>query len=169
MLEEWKPVLEYEEIYCVSSSGRIKRIAPGRGTYPGLILKPDARSNGYISVELWRDGKNKRISIHRLVAAAFIPNSENFPVVNHLNGIRDDNRVENLEWTTRSENNFHAARRSGAYRGEKNGRSIVTREIVKSVRKMVSDGAKQVDVARHFNISRYHVNLIVHKKIWKHI
>lgn len=96
--EVWKPVKGYEGRYEVSSIGRV------RNRY-GKILSADKRlGTGYMYVIL-RDGeKGFHANIHRLVAQAFIPNPQNLPIINHINEIRDDNRVENLEWCTQSYN-----------------------------------------------------------------
>ena len=97
-MEEWREVKGYEGIYQISSLGRI------RNSY-GRILKPETSRNGYKRITLW---DRKKYQIHRLVAIAFIPNPENKETVNHKNGIKTDNSVENLEWNTRSENSKHA-------------------------------------------------------------
>lgn len=103
--EQWKPVKDYESLYEVSTHGRIRSFHTGRG---GGILKPFPR-NGYLFICLCKEGeKRKNFAIHRLVATAFIPNSENKEQVNHMNCNRADNRLENLEWATCSENNLHA-------------------------------------------------------------
>lgn len=97
-MEEWRKMPGYEEVYKVSSEGRVKN------SY-GHILKPETARNGYKRVTLY---DRKKFQVHRLVALAFIPNPEDKDVVNHKNGIKDDNRVENLEWCTWSENSRHA-------------------------------------------------------------
>lgn len=75
------------------------------------FLKPSLnRDNGYLRVCLSNEIKEKRCSIHRLIAIHFIPNPENKPEINHINGIKTDNRIENLEWATSRENHLHAYR-----------------------------------------------------------
>ena len=103
--EIWKPILGYEERYEVSNLGMIRKI---QGRYAGRILKCFTDSDGYLCISLTKDYKSKSFFVHRLVAMTFIPNLENKPQVNHINGIKSDNRVENLEWVTASENMQHA-------------------------------------------------------------
>lgn len=100
--EEWRPVEEYPD-YEVSNMGNIRRVTTQRA----LSIFP---SNGYRQVAFRVKGKQLKKSVHRLVAQAFIPNIDNKPTVNHINGRKDDNRVENLEWATYSENHLHAFR-----------------------------------------------------------
>ena len=72
------------------------------------VLKPYLTDRGYHKVGLWVDGKKKRLSVHRLVAMTFLPNPEELPEVNHINGVKTDNRVTNLEWSSGSANVSHA-------------------------------------------------------------
>lgn len=77
-------------------------------TLTNKVLKHGIDSKGYKQVNLSRDSKVSTCRVHRLIAIAYIPNPENKPCVNHINGIRTDNRIENLEWCTKSENAIHA-------------------------------------------------------------
>ena len=132
MEEIWKPVKGYEGLYEISNQGRLKSLPHevhrrGYGTIlvKGGILKLHYNLNGYHIHLLCKQGAKPYCSrIHRLVAETFIPNPENKPCIDHINGIRDDNRAENLRWCTLKENcNFALARKHGseAKMGEKNG------------------------------------------------
>ena len=88
--------------YTVSSKGEVFNAR-------GMRLKPDVSKNGYLRVSLsYGDAKHKRCLVHRLVAKAFIANPGNLPQVNHINGDKADNRVENLEWCTALQNLNHS-------------------------------------------------------------
>ena len=96
-MEIYKKIKEFNN-YSVSNIGNVRNDKTGR------ILKVYAKPNGYQQVQLGR--KNNPVYVHRLVAMAFIENIDNKPQVNHINGNKSDNRVENLEWVTASENAF---------------------------------------------------------------
>ena len=99
-IEEWRDIIGYEGLYQVSIFGRVKSLKFGKEK----ILKPGTNACGYLQVILCKDGKKKVCNVHRLVANAFLPNPNNLPEVNHINEIKTDNRVSNLEWMTSKDN-----------------------------------------------------------------
>lgn len=104
--EEWKDITGYEGLYQVSNLGRVKSIGYGKIK----LLNPGTVGNGYLMVILYKDGKHKTFLVHRLVALAFIPNTENLPQVNHKNEDKTDNRACNLEWCDAKYNNTYGSR-----------------------------------------------------------
>ena len=109
-MEEWRNIQGYEGLYMVSNLGRVKSLERmkwnGNGYYkvPEKILEGYDNGDGYLYVNLCKEGKRKQYRINRLVAMAFIPNPNNLPEVNHKDEIRTNNRVDNLEWCNRSYN-----------------------------------------------------------------
>lgn len=98
-MEEWRDVSGYENLYRVSSLGRVCRIK-GYGCKKERLLTPRYDKDGYVLYKLYKNGGYKKIPAHRLVALSFIPNPSNFPEVNHKDGVRINNNVDNLEWCT---------------------------------------------------------------------
>lgn len=104
MEEEWRPVKGYEGLYEVSNMGRVKSLH----TSQGIILKQCMNTKGYMGIDLYKNGTRNMKMVHRLVATAFIRNPNNYEVVNHKNGNKKNNTVDNLEWCTSSYNTKHA-------------------------------------------------------------
>lgn len=92
MIEVWSDVLGYEGLYEVSNFGRVRR--------NGKILKPAMMRNGYLRVDLYKNGIAKHSALHRLVALAFLPNPDNLPYINHKDEDKTNNSIDNLEWCT---------------------------------------------------------------------
>lgn len=110
MIEVWKDVVGYEGLYQVSNLGNVKslkRIKSNNQPTKEKVMKKYI-GKGYYRVALYLDGKMKNKSVSRLVAQAFIPNPENKPCINHINGIKNNNQLYNLEWCTILENSQHA-------------------------------------------------------------
>lgn len=114
-MEIWKPVVGYEGLYEVSNLGNVKSLNwANTKTEKNLYLKK--QNKGYLQVELVKNGNKKMITVHRLVAMAFVPNPDGFPQVNHKDEDKKNNRAENLEWCNQKYNvsyslNLHERKR----------------------------------------------------------
>ena len=119
-MEIFKTIKEYP-LYSISTKGRVMQNATKK------IMKPSKKPNGYMSINLFtQDGRRKKELVHRLVAITFIPNDQHLPVVNHIDGVRDNNVASNLEWVTQRENvakgslpkKIRVHRKNGGFVGE---------------------------------------------------
>lgn len=166
--EIFMPIKGYEGIYEVSNLGRVKsleRIIMRPTKVYSRILKPHCKI--YSRVVLCDKDKNKgEISIHRLVAENFIPNPENKPFVNHIDGNKNNNALLNLEWVTPSENQLHAHTTglSHAIKGSKHSNSKLTEEEVVEIYRSKK---KQKDLALEFKVSQASIFLIKKGINWK--
>lgn len=171
--EEWRPIVGHERDYAVSSIGRVRRESVGRGTKPGRLLSTFIGQTGYVRVLLTNGaGRRTHYQVHRLVLAAFDCPSPTGMEVNHKNGIKADNRIENLEWVTRSENMRHSIDHLGAQRasGESNGMAKLKADDVRSIRETFAlGGATKADLARRFGVDLSLVWQILKRRIWCHV
>ena len=170
--EEWRDVIGANGIpkgeYRVSSLGRAMSFKGGKVK----ILKQVFDGKGYAYVGIHKDGAQKKIHVHALVAMAFIPNPENKSEVNHKNGNKSDNRVENLEWATASENRQHALKtglmRSGCDRPD----ASLTAEQVREIRRDCIPNDKKFGItafARKFNVSETVVFKVYYRETYKNV
>lgn len=186
MIEEWKDIIGFE-MYQISNLGKVKSktkkvliISKNNSiynrTYYGKILSPSI-SNGYYRINLRKNNKYYRIKISRLVAIHFISNILNKPQINHINGIKTDDFVNNLEWCTPSENVKHAFNiglrkppTGGADKicGEKNYGAKLNEFQVRVIRKLKGE-LTGFETAKYFNVSWQLINRIRNNRCWKHI
>lgn len=122
MKEIWKPIVGYDGKYEISNLGNIKSLRRFKKNNSKLQLveekllsKYTNPKNGYVYVYLCNDGNYKNIRVHKLVAEAFIDNPNNYKSINHIDGNKTNNHVDNLEWCTQSYNNIDAKKRNGIY------------------------------------------------------
>ena len=108
--EIWKPIAGFEGRYEVSSLGRVRSLVDNKGRKRIKIRKTRLTKSGYLYLNLWIKCKMHTKVVHKLVAEAFLDKPDNAQCINHINGVKTDNRVENLEWCTFSENSLHAIR-----------------------------------------------------------
>ncbi len=166
MLEEWKLFQDGEYKLLVSNYGNVNQWTNKKPMY----LRPD--SLGYLTVRVRKNNKDKTYKVHRLVAICFIPNSENKPTVNHLDGIKYNNHLTNLEWATMSENIKHAVKTGLIDRsGSKNSSTAMTEDEVHEICQWFQDnptlGSKRASEIFDKNISC--LSQIRCGKNWKNI
>lgn len=168
--EIWRDICGYEGIYQVSNFGRVKSLHFDRERL--LKLRQDYK--GYVYVVLHKDGECKPCKVHRLVAETFILNSEGKPQVNHIDGNKSNNRVENLEWVTNSENKKHSYE-NGICKpncGTKNVMSRLTAADVRYIRSNYIPYDKKSGeraLAKRFNVSKTLIGNIIKGKTYRDV
>jgi len=171
MDEIWKPVIGYDGMYEVSNYGNVRSYLNyqwGVKNTPHILKQCKCgRQRDYFGVNLL--GSVKRV--HRLVAQSFIDNPNNKPFINHKDGNKSNNKIENLEWCTAKENTQHAYE-TGLLnnKGEHCITSKLTKNDVVKIRKIYKDGGvTQKQIAKIWGVSRSQIGFIVTKKRWKHL
>lgn len=176
-MEIYKDVLCYDGVYQVSNLGTVKSLDHycegrlGSGKQSGRILKLQKCYKGYLRVSLSKNKKVFTTGAHRLVAIAFIANPENKTQVNHINGIKTDNRVENLEWCTNKENIIHAVKNklNKPNLGEKHHNSKLTNKQVSNVRALFRIGFKNYELAKDYGVSQTAMSKILRNETYINI
>lgn len=163
--ERWEPVIGYSGWYEVSDYGRVRRIRAGPGTFIGRIRKLNADSGGYLHLELHRDGNRRNHLVHRLVIAAFIGPCPRDKEVNHRDGIKANNYLKNLEYVTRQENSYHAAKVGLMSRGEQRYNAKLTEANVHTIRGLLGIETQKA-IGRRFNVSPKTISGIARGKRW---
>lgn len=154
MREKWRPVVGYEGLYEVSNLGRVRRIR---------IVEPTKKKHGYMQISLVdKDGVRKLHRLHRIVAAAFIPNPEGKPQVNHRDENPENNRADNLEWATAEENTNYGSRTERA--AAKNGSRTPIIQIDPGTMKVVAEYPGQSAAAKATGIAAACINACLRGK-----
>lgn len=177
IIEDWKPVLNYESLYEVSTTGSIRSVARKCPTKGGKLRNVSAKTlkpvlvKGYHIVNLHKDGVMRQFRLHRLIAEAFIPNPQNLGIVNHLDGNKTNNHMSNLEWCTVERNNTHAAELGllKGRKGEQHHGNTLTENIVRLIKNALTRGVKGSVLASTYNVSQATISNIKHNKNWNHI
>jgi len=167
--EIWKEIDFTNGVYAISNIGRLKRLVD-RGKYrANQILKPCIDQTGYVKQVLCFDGKRLSKNIHTLVCHAFICKRPNNMCVNHKNGVKSDNRLENLEYVTYSQNVLDGIKRTGWGRGERHNKAKLFEYQIKEIRNHTYKRGDYKVLAQRYGVHRSLIGLIIKNKIWTHI
>ena len=175
-MEQWKDIAGYEGMYQVSDMGQVRSLDrfDDRGhKQKGRTLTQSINTYGYLCVKPSIEGKKTLKYIHRLVLEAFIPNPDNRPQVNHMDGNKQNNHVSNLEWATAKENSQHAVDTGlSPNKGESCHTAKLTEDDVRFIRKHYNPDTtdfNQKTLAEKFGVEKCTISQIVHRKTWKHV
>jgi hypothetical protein len=165
------PTPGYEGLYEITLCGRVfsctRMVGHNKGglkRLEGKELRVGKTKAGYPCINLHRENKTGLVYLHRVLAQLFIPNPEGKPTVNHINGDKSDFRLENLEWSTYSEQNSHAYRT-----GLKKAKSILTESQAIEALKLCRLGVSQDKVAKIMGVTRSCIQGVANRKTWKHL
>jgi hypothetical protein len=167
MIEIWETIVGYGGAYEVSNMGRVKS-SKFRNS---RILKPRNTKNGYKRVALNENSRVTNFSVHRLVAIAFIQNTDNLPQVNHIDGNKLNNIVTNLEWCDARHNQLHAISLGLVKKklGEDHHMSPFKNEDIFSIREAYLNGESQRHIADRYGVCQPSIHAIIARKTWTHI
>lgn len=143
----WKRVTDFEDYYSVSSDGKIYSHRRDK------LLKPWLGTSGYWEVSFCVNGSVTRHSVHRVLATTFVDNPDKAPQVNHIDGNKLNNTVDNLEWVSVQENQLHSSHILGKNRGSKQHKSCLTEEVVLKAKDLISSGVKLSVISRQLGIN----------------
>lgn len=159
-----KDIQGYEGLYAADKYGHIYSLINDKGRRKGMLIPYE--KNGYLAVNLYKDGKCKHHYIHRLVAQTFIDNPDNLREVNHKDCNKHNNNVSNLEWCSRRENLQHSYDHGLKRAGEKHGCHKLTEKQVREIR---CSKLSQRELALKYGVSSSNINAIIAHRIWKEV
>ena len=173
--ELWRKAVGVRPIYEVSDRGRVRRLSyvyetsfrgkPVKRPLPEKIFElKSLSSKGYQRINL--DGQV--LFVHRLVAMTFIPNHLGHAQINHRNGIKTDNRVENLEWCTNQKNRDHAVATNLQPRGSRISK-VLTEDDVLKIRSLLKSGVSQRAVGEAFGVCQQTISHVARRSTWTHV
>ena len=167
--EEWRQIPGYEGLYDVSDFGRARSARDGHGTFIGRLLKPCMQRRGYYQFTLCNNGTRRTCTAHRLVMAAFVGPRPDGKEVNHKDGDKANNRLDNLEYVTPSENQRHAFQTGlKSNRGENHPSNKLTEESVHKIKRRLGK-EPQKEIADSFNVAKETISSISTGKIWGYL
>ena len=161
-MEIFKDIIKFENTYQISNTGKV------RNKKTGLLLKPKYNKKGYqyINLSYSHTGRVKWY-IHRLVAVHFIPNLENKPQVNHIDGNKQNNNVNNLEWCTNDENQKHAILNNLHYQGEQHKSHKFNEINIKLLPKLTNIGFTVSQLNKLTGVANVNIEKIIKGKTWR--
>lgn len=175
-LEIWEDIPNYQNFYQANPCGLIKslpkslRVKNGFRVTKELIIANTNNGNGYLVCSLSKNTKRKSILLHRIIAMTFIPNPNNLPEVNHKDGNKNNNHVDNLEWCARQENIDHSwDKKLTNCIGEKHHNSKLNNQKVKEIRDKYSLGNYSYSkLAKEYETGLFNIRNIVKRHTWNH-
>lgn len=175
MSERWCDVNGYEGMYMVSDHGRVKtisRLTTGKHIrlIPEKIMNtPIYNLASYMRVALYKNGKCKQMSVHRLVALHFVEGYKEGLIINHKDCDKSNNHFENLEWCTHSHNNYHAYQNNRVPKVMNMRNFKHSIDVIEKVNKLISFGLRNYEIRDALNLPFSTVSEIRHKKLKRHV
>ena len=169
IVEQWRTIPGFSD-YSISDRGAVKRTVTSKTSNAGKIRKTYILPNGYQGVVLRRDGRTISQYVHTLVLLAFIgPRPTNNHQAAHENGIRTDNRLENLRWATRSENCADKKKHGTDQRGMRHHLRRLSEDDIREIRQLRLSGITCKELAGRYGVSLPHISSISNGRSWGHI
>jgi hypothetical protein len=169
--EIWKDIPGYEGFYQASTLGRIKRLptivkhssgSPGMRRMGGILRQAYGKRFGYYHVSFCANGIKINHRVNVLIAKTFIPNPDNKPQVNHIDHVKTNNRISNLEWVTPSENKIHTIKAGRVKKTHSDG--IIDCEKATKIRSLWASGVRQVEIAKIIGTDPSIISRVVNRK-----